>query len=460
MSALADAFNKGSAPLAVAPPIPAAALAASSSSRGTGGEARKRARPGSVPGAAAGAAPRRAPETAERLARTVFVGNVPTSTSAASLARLVQQAVSAGPTASDGELAAPAPGGARLTADIESVRFRSVPVAPVAVAPGADYRAMARAAFIAKSFQTGSRDAMNAYVVCSSARAAAAALKLNGSDLGGHTLRVDRAARGSSGDGDGATGSAPAKAAPLYEPKRTVFIGHLHYDASEEELRAAVAARVTGGADSVEAVRIVRDAATSRGKGIAYVLLRERSHVAEALGLHGSSLRGRALRVERCLDERKAPAAPSFAAAARMRVDKQQRLQGGRKVAAATAAAGGSVPLAQAAAPASGSSVPPLHKRPRVDALPAVPRAPRASVASAPKFAAARPAHMGARGAEFVQEKVAHKADAERRKGVKARRNREDRHARRASERAAKGGVGGVGAGGGSAPGGILERTQ
>lgn len=48
----------------------------------------------------------------------------------------------------------------KLTADIESIRFRSIPVAPVAIAPGADFKTMTKAAFIKKSFAEG-RDAMN-----------------------------------------------------------------------------------------------------------------------------------------------------------------------------------------------------------------------------------------------------------------------------------------------------------
>jgi nucleolar protein 12 len=293
------------------------------------------------------------------------------------------------------------------------VRFRSVPVAPVAVTPGADFRAMARAAFIAKSFRgdgEGVRGAMNAYVVCGSARAAAAALALNGQRLGAHhTLRVDRAGR-------------PDGARPQYDPKRSIFVGQLHYEATEDELRAVCAARVSGGAASVEAVRIVRDAATARGKGIAYVLFRERVHVAEALGLHCVPLRGRPMRVARCVDARKAPPVDA-AAAARKRVQKPLRrpANGG----AATAAA------------------PPPAKRPRASDG----AAPAPAPASA---AAARPAHMGASGADVVLGKAEHKQVAVRRKGVKARRNREERTARRAAAAAAAGGAGGAG--------GILKR--
>jgi hypothetical protein len=167
-------------------------------------------------------------DDADRVARTIFVGNVPTSMTAIQVARLFQshlnEARKAGTLAAataavekaavgasdDAEEAAPsdvadASAGAaeksaeelptkvdaaesyeeqddadsvdgdakeagdgasaprkhrNLTPDVESVRFRSIPVAAVAVAPGADYKTMTKAAFIRKSFADG-RDAMN-----------------------------------------------------------------------------------------------------------------------------------------------------------------------------------------------------------------------------------------------------------------------------------------------------------
>ena len=138
----------------------------------------------------------------ERLSRTVFVGGVPTSMTTLALARLLQAHINAArekgaiipagagaaaaTTSDDGSdggadddaagvdeavssapaaayVAANQPARKTLTADVESVRFRSVPVAPLAVAPGSDYKAMTKAAFITKSFAAG-RDTMNGAV--------------------------------------------------------------------------------------------------------------------------------------------------------------------------------------------------------------------------------------------------------------------------------------------------------
>lgn len=49
----------------------------------------------------------------------------------------------------------------KVSRDIESIRFRSIPVAALAVAPGSDFRAMAKAAFIKKSFSTDAGGTMN-----------------------------------------------------------------------------------------------------------------------------------------------------------------------------------------------------------------------------------------------------------------------------------------------------------
>lgn len=60
------------------------------------------------------------------------------------------------------------------------------------------------------------------------------------------------------------------------DPKLSVFIGNLPFTATEEGLRTWVAPAVDGGNDSITNVRLVRDKATNRGKGIAYVAFRVR----------------------------------------------------------------------------------------------------------------------------------------------------------------------------------------
>lgn len=72
-------------------------------------------------------------DTPERLARTVFVGNLPLSATTKTLNAFIQAAINA------------------TGKDIDSVRFRNVPIAAVAVTPGSSYKQMVKAAFIKHS---------------------------------------------------------------------------------------------------------------------------------------------------------------------------------------------------------------------------------------------------------------------------------------------------------------------
>ncbi|GAB2296443.1 hypothetical protein Dimus_030560 [Dionaea muscipula] len=85
--------------------------------------------------------------------------------------------------------------------------------------------------------------------------------------FGGNHIRVDRACpprKKLKGD-----------SAPLYDPKRTLFIGNLPFDVKDEELYQLFSGfnRLES---SIEAVRVIRDSYTSSGKGIAYVLFKTR----------------------------------------------------------------------------------------------------------------------------------------------------------------------------------------
>ena len=92
----------------------------------------------------------------------------------------------------------------------------------------------------------------NAYVVFKSTDATVieAALAKNNDVIEGHHIRVDRAARKSDGK-DGAN-------------KRSVFVGNLPFDVTEESLRAHFD---DAGLDGIDNVRIVRDPRTGLGKG-------------------------------------------------------------------------------------------------------------------------------------------------------------------------------------------------
>lgn len=223
-----------------------------------------------------------------------------------------------------------------------------------------------------------------------------------------------------------------------YDPKRTVFVGQVHFEASEEELRSLFAGRVSGGDPSIEAVRIVRDPATSKGKGIAYILFTERTHVAEALGVNGASFKGRNVRVTRCMDMEKAPPIAHGDAAKKRLASKgaagrrdssgggpggpqRGRLADGKKdrhskrPGSASASASGAAG-SDARAPRDRSETGGDRPRSAPAASGSGSGSSRAPSAAPP---AKRPAHMGATGAETVSAKASMRESADRRKSFK-----------------------------------------
>ena len=70
----------------------------------------------------------------------------------------------------------------------------------------------------------------------------------------------------------------------------------LHAMQEEDLIRLFGGGRGAGG---VTAVRVVRDAKSSKGKGIAYVEFSARNEARMALGFDGHTLNGRAIRVSR-----------------------------------------------------------------------------------------------------------------------------------------------------------------
>jgi RNA recognition motif-containing protein len=176
--------------------------------------------------------------------------------------------------------------------DIESVRFRSAPVQGVPITPGGSFKEMRKAATLQASFDPKLKGSLNAYVVFKTPEAAKLALRLNNVCVKDHYLRIDKVStKGGQDEKDGIA----------YDYKRSVFVGNLPFDVSEDELRAFfVSGGLMGGPLAIEAIRIVRDRRTNVGKGIAFVLFNERIRVAEALGMSGQQLRKRPVRISKC----------------------------------------------------------------------------------------------------------------------------------------------------------------
>ncbi|NWH82225.1 RBM34 protein, partial [Piaya cayana] len=193
-----------------------------------------------------------ADETVNR--RTVFVGNLPVS---CTLQELKSRFKAYG--------------------QIKSIRFRSLVPAEDTLSKklaGIKRKVHPNAKFI------------NAYVVFKEECDAIKALKENGTEIAsGFHIRVDIASKTSSHDN-----------------KRSVFLGNLSYDISDDAVREHFSD--CGG---VVAVRIVRDRKTGLGKGFGYVLFENTDAVHLALKLNNSALLGRKIRVKRCGEKWKAP---------------------------------------------------------------------------------------------------------------------------------------------------------
>jgi nucleolar protein 12 len=251
-------------------------------------------------------------------ARTVFVGNLPREATKKQLDRFFR------------------PYGA-----VASSRKRSVAVQGCAVDANGDDKLVQSVCARTGQFSDAKRTT-NGYVVFADVAGARDALRANGSvwtvpgsmnEEGVETppetfhLRVDLAS-GERGD---------------QEHLRTAFVGNAPRDTSEEGLRElfAVHLQESGGHACVENVRVVRDK-EHRCVGVAYVLLRDRAVLGEALDLDGvafgEAMDPRPLRVQTCgkrtkthgqphaaAGTKKAPASKKAAFGARRRMEKKAR---------------------------------------------------------------------------------------------------------------------------------------
>ncbi|NXG47400.1 RBM34 protein, partial [Psilopogon haemacephalus] len=186
--------------------------------------------------------------------RTVFVGNLPVNCTTQVLKSLFREY---GP--------------------IKSVRFRSLVPAEATLSK--------KLAAIKNKLHPNAKF-INAYVVFKEEHDAVKALKENGREIAsGFHIRVDIASKSSS-----------------HDDKRSIFLGNLSYDISDDAVREHFS--VCG---DVVAVRIVRDRKTGLGKGFGYVQFENTDAVHLALKLNESDLMGRNIRVKRCGKKWKAP---------------------------------------------------------------------------------------------------------------------------------------------------------
>ncbi|XP_010019918.1 PREDICTED: RNA-binding protein 34, partial [Nestor notabilis] len=186
--------------------------------------------------------------------RTVFVGNLPVDCTAQVLKSRFKE-----------------------YGQIKSIRFRSL-------VPAEDTLSKKLAAIKHKVHPNAKF--VNAYIVYKEECDAIKALKENGTEIAsGFHIRVDIASKSNSHDN-----------------KRSIFVGNLSYDISDDAVREHFSA-----CGSVVAVRIVRDRNTGLGKGFGYVLFEDTDAVHLAQRLNGTDLMGRKVRVQRCGEKGKVP---------------------------------------------------------------------------------------------------------------------------------------------------------
>ncbi|XP_027085168.1 uncharacterized protein [Coffea arabica] len=206
-----------------------------------------------------------------KLLRTVFVGNLPLKIKKKVLIREFGK-----------------------FGEVESVRIRSVPLN--------DSKIPRKGAIMKKQINE-TADSVHAYVVFKTEESAQASLAHNMAVVSGNHIRVDRACpprKKLKGDN-----------APLYDNKRTVFVGNLPFDVKDEELYQLFSS-IKNLESSIEAIRIVRDPGTSLGKGIAYMLFKTKDAADMVIRRRNLKLRDRDLRLyhakaETTLSKRKSP---------------------------------------------------------------------------------------------------------------------------------------------------------
>ncbi|KAK9095516.1 hypothetical protein Scep_026985 [Stephania cephalantha] len=196
----------------------------------------------------------------DKLLRTVFVGNLPLKLKKKALLKEFGR-----------------------FGEIESARIRSVPLV--------DSKTPRKGA-IFKGKINESVDSVHAYIVFKDEKAAQASLSHNMAVLGGNHIRVDMACPPRK--------KLKGEQVPLYDNKRTVFVGNLPFDVKDEEVY-----RLFCGIEqlrpSIEGVRVIRDPNTSIGKGIAYILFKTRDAANQALRKKHLKLRDRELRLNRAI---------------------------------------------------------------------------------------------------------------------------------------------------------------
>jgi len=181
---------------------------------------------------------------------------------------------------------------------IDSIRFRSMSVKE-------DVKVPKRAAAASGALDT-EKGSFHAYIVFKDAVAVSKSLVENMNVLDDRHIRVDRAAVNMLqvkivGADKGTRAAAEVLGSGhqvKYDIPRTIFVGNVPLQIEDEDLIQFFIAGLGAGSEGlIEAVRIVRDPKTMTGKGIAFVLFKNKTGWKAGLRLDGKALSGRKLRI-------------------------------------------------------------------------------------------------------------------------------------------------------------------
>ncbi|KAL7054086.1 hypothetical protein AAHC03_026516 [Spirometra sp. Aus1] len=209
----------------------------------------------------------------EKLARTLFVGNLPSWVTKRRLERLFRRA-----------LRTDAP-----DCSVESVRIRGA----VPVTGGTSKQARKRAS-IMHEFAAGENHTLIAFVVLTSKQGIPASLKLNGHWLSDVDVSERNSAAAESGNGRHIRVDVCSRQKASFKTSRSIFLGNLPFSVNEEQIRNAF--RRFG---DIVNVRLVRDSVTGAVKGVGFVEFSDPSMAILAVrGSNNLEVGGRTVRVQ------------------------------------------------------------------------------------------------------------------------------------------------------------------
>lgn len=198
--------------------------------------------------------------------RTIFVGNLPPTTTRKTLTKLFKPC-----------------------GKIQTTRLRSQATTTIKLPPdqAGKQTIMKKVCANKKLIDTSIKSNAQGYVVFESIDSVSKGLQMNNTKVQDdeteeeYVIRVD---------------TVP----PTINNDLSIFIGNLRFRVQEQTLRNFFQEKCGGADDIIQNVRIVRDNKTMQCKGVAYILFKNYGAVKKAVTVNGTKFEGRELRIMRC----------------------------------------------------------------------------------------------------------------------------------------------------------------